>query len=192
MGKCRPNIIMFKGYDWRNALVDGILYNKDHFSKVLDLFQKDPKIGMVSSLLTSVTRDYFHPYVSKELKRLGWRYKNKQTCMGTMFMIRTKALYLLKNQLINADLFKDDVPVSGTFFRNAHLYERMFSHLPINSGLKYKTVCPNKKDLLRIRFSKTFEPVVKFIFTCEREGIERRKVVRVLGIKFYEGEPALN
>lgn len=192
MGKCRPNIIKFNGYDWRNALVDGILYNKEHFKKVLNMFQNDSRIGMVSSLLTNVTRDYFHPYVDKELSRLGWKYKNKHTCMGTMFMMRSKALTLLKNNLITEDLFRDDKPVSGTFFRNAHLYERMFSHLAINSGLKYKTVCPRTKDLVRIRFSKAFEPMVKFLFTCEREGTERRKVIRVLGIKLFEGEPSLN
>lgn len=186
MGKCRPNIIAFKGYDWRNALVDGILYSKEHFSKVLKMFEEDPSAGMVSSLLTAVTRDYFHPEVEEELKRLGWEKKNRQTCMGTMFMIRSKALNLLKDERIGREIFEDDRPLSGTFFQKAHLYERMFSHLAINSGLKFKTVCPKKKDYIKIKSNKAIEPLGKFFFTCQREGRYRQKVIRLFRIKLYK------
>lgn len=185
MGKCRPNIITFKGYDWRNALVDGILFSKDHFEKVLGKFEKNPKIGMVSSLLTAVTRDYFHPEVRNELKRLGWKKKNRKICMGTMFMMRAEALKLLKDEKINRELFYNDEPVSGTFFQNAHLYERIFSHLPINTGLKFKTVCPRKSDYVKIKVNKLMEPVGKFFFTCQREGRYRQKVIRLFRIKLY-------
>ena len=188
MGKCRPNIIMFEGYDWRNALVDGILYSRDHFMKVLNKFEQNPCLGMISNLSVCVTRDYYHDAVRKELTRIGLEKKDRHTCMGSMFMMRSEPLQLLKNDLITEDIFKKDIPLSGTFFQKAHLYERILSHLPINAGMRYETVCPNKSDFYRIKISKAIEPVGKFFFWCQREGPMRQKVIRVLGITVYKGE----
>lgn len=188
MGKCRPNIIMFEGYDWRNALVDGMLYDREHFGKVIKRFEKDPKLGMLSNLSVCVTRDYYHDAVREELTRLGLKKKDRHTCMGSMFIMRAEALNLLKNDLIEDKIFKEEKPASGTFFQKAHLYERILSHLPENSGLNYETISPLRRDYVKIKCLKAIEPLGKFFFCCQREGPERRKIVRVLGIKFYEGE----
>lgn len=184
--RCKPNIIMLKGYDWRNALVDGILYDKSHFRKVLNMFKTQPDLGMVSSLLTNVTRDYYDKEVAEELKRLGLKKKEKSLCMGTMFMMRSEILGFLKSNLITEEMFKDEPTHSGTYFQTPHLYERIFSHLAINQGFRKKTVCPRKGDYFKIKFTKIFEPVGKFFFSCEREGSRRDKVIRIFLIKVYQ------
>ena len=186
MGKCRPNIIMFQGYDWRNALVDGILYNREHFSLIIEKFKKEPRLGMLSNLSVCVTRDYYHEYVKKELDRLGLKKKSRYLCMGTMFIMRTAPLKILKKEIINEDLFKNDIPISGTFFQTSHLYERIFSHLPINTGLKYKTISPKASDFYKIKTLKAIEPLGKFIFSCQKEGPNRIKVIRIFRIKVYK------
>ncbi|MCH5227055.1 MAG: hypothetical protein J1F16_04470 [Muribaculaceae bacterium] len=185
IGACRCNIIKLRGFDWRNVLVDGMLYNKQHFLNVLKLFENDPSVGMVSSLLTYVERDYYESLVKNELDRLGWEKFDPHTCMGTMFMMRSSILSLLQRPDIDSHLFECEVPESGTFFHKAHLYERIFSHLAINSGLRHVPVWHSKKDSRRIAVAKFFEPVGKFIFCCEKEGPERKKFIRILGIKKY-------
>ena len=184
--RCRPNIILLEGYDWRNALVDGILYNESHFKRVLNKFESNPEVGMISSLLTNVSRDYYHEEVKEELKRLDMKKKDKFICMGTMFMMRSKVLQPLKSELISESLFRDEHPRSGTYFQTAHLYERVLSHLPINTGFKKVTVSPLKRDYYKIKLNKFFEPLGKFFFSCEREGFNRDKVVRIFMIKIYQ------
>lgn len=192
MGSCRPNIIKFRGYDWRNALVDALLRDPEQFKKVLDKFEKDPKTGMMSSFLTRVTRDYFHPEVKAELKRIGLNKKGKYTCMGTMFMMRAEPLEKLKDPIINDSLFRNDKPISGTYFQNAHLYERIFSHLPVNYGLKFETICPDRKTFYKVKMLKMVEPLGKLFFTCQREGRYRQKIIRVFRIKVYQEKININ
>lgn len=192
IGSCRPNIIKLKGYDWRNALVDGILYNKAYFRKILERFRTDLQTGMVYNLLVSVSRDYYDDFVLKELNRLGMHEKGKYTCMGSMFMVRSEAMRPLQSELITEEMFQDHRPVSGSPLRNAHLYERILSHLTINRGFRNETYCPSKKDYYHIKIMKAIEPLGKFIFCCEREGAGHRKFINILGIRVYTGKDILS
>lgn len=182
---CRPNIISLRGMEWRNALVDGMLYDKKYFRSLVGRFEKDKSLGMVSSLLSSVTRDYYDREVKEELSRLGLDKKDRHTNMGTMFLMRSDALRPLKSPLVNKELFEDFEPESGVYFHNAHLYERILSHLPVNAGYRHRAMWPIKKDRLKIKLLKAIEPIGKFIFCCEREGAAQNKFVRVMGIIVY-------
>lgn len=190
--KCRPNIITLRGLEWRNALVDGVLYNSEHFRNLINRFRNDEELGMAYSLLSSVSRDYYDREVKDELSRLGLNKRNRYACMGTMFMMRTDALKPLQSDLVTEEMFRDHKPVSGSFLRNAHLYERVFSHLPANFGYKYLTTYTSKKDFLKIKLMKGLEPIGKFIFCCEREGTAHKKFIRILGIRVYEEKEGIN
>ena len=177
---------MLKGYEWRNALVDGLLYSPEYFRGVVDRLENNPDIGMISSLLTYTSRDWYGHKVDEELKRLGLSKRGEKLCRGSMFIMRTAPLKLLKTNLITEDLFRHDEPVSGSSFQNAHLYERLICHLPINLGYRHVASYPKKLTVWRVNVTKLLEPIGKFLFYCEKEGRPKKLVIRVLGLSVYK------
>lgn len=186
--KFRLNVLPLRGYRWRDALVDAILYDKKQFRKVLQKFEGNKRIGMVSSLLTRVKQDFYDEYVIYELQKLGLTQKDKYSCMGTMFMIRKELLDPLTHPHINLELFKDENPKSGSQVSIAHIYERILSQLPINKDSTHWFTTPKLSEKLKIKIAKALEPALKFIVECDRKGPERRKYVKILGITVYESK----
>ena len=173
-----------KGFGWRNALVDGILYSKDYFRSLIDIFEKDKTVGMISNLYTHCDKDPYEEFARKELSRLNLYKLERNICYGTMFIARSEVLKILQSDLIGEDSFKENA-VSGSTFGPSHLYERIFSHLSVNYGYRHLGLIPEGKGYLKRKLIKGVEPVVKFLFCLERKGPERRKFIRILGISFY-------
>lgn len=182
----KVNVIPLTGFEWRNALVDAILLDKPHFKSILDKFSNDVELGMMSSLLTYTPRDHYEEYIRKELKALHMDKMATHQCMGSMFIIRASLLKPLQSEVLNADRFKGDLPKSGTLISLSHIYERIFSHLPINQGFRHDPVCLNKSHLYKIKATRALESVFQAILCIDRRGPERKKFIRVLGIKVYE------
>lgn len=185
--KCAANVIPMKGYEWRDALTDGILYSPEYFRHILEDFNRDNSIGMISNLKTYSKRnwDSYFPRVKEELEKLGLEAKGNHFCMGTMFMARSSVLAPLKSEAINKEIFKDTINDSKRDFTSAHYYERLLSILPDSLGLRHVAKSPVLKEKIWIKSARILEKPVRWIFGIEKKGPHKRKFIRILGLEFY-------
>ena len=175
-------------YSWRNSLVDSLIGSKQIFNKNLKLFEKDPQIGMVSSLRYYQKRDFYDQYVAKELNNLGLYKKDRHTAMGAMFLIRADVLSPLKSDSIRLDKFYSQENKSGQSISMAHIYERIFSHLPVNFGLRHKAVAISRSEALSLGLKRTLEETARIFFVMGRKGPSKKKIIKIFGIKIYESK----
>lgn len=192
--RCAANVIPMKGYEWRDALVDGILYSKEYFSEILKDFNRDPSIGMISNLKTYSKRnwDSYFPKVKEELGKIGLEANGNHFCMGTMFIARSSIFNPLKNPVINEETFKDTLYDQKRDFTSAHYYERLLSILPESQGLRHMAKSPVLKEKIWIKSARILEKPVRWIFGIEKKGPQKRKFMRILGIEFYIEPSAKN
>lgn len=185
--KCTVNVIPLKGYEWRDALVDGILYSPDHFSKLIKMMGENKNIGMVSNLLTFSKRnwDSYSPGIKKEMDKLGLEIKSNYFCMGTMFIARADVLLPLQTDKITRETFLDTINDRERDFKSSHYYERLISVLPAALGKKHLALSPRRKDSLVIKLTRFFESPFRWIFCIEKKGPEKRKFMRIAGIEFF-------
>ncbi|MCH5227056.1 MAG: hypothetical protein J1F16_04475 [Muribaculaceae bacterium] len=182
------NVVPMEGFMWRETLVNSLLENKEHFTKLIDKFDSNPKLGMASSLLTYTRRDKFDEYVGKELSLLGLKKRAKYTFMGSMFLMRAQALKPLQGEMVYEAKFRDVTPESGIVISMTHIYERLLSSLPVNYGLKHLPVLPEKEFKNKIHATRMGEKISQFFLLIERRGVESKKYIRVFGIKVYESK----
>ena len=189
--RCSANVIPMKGAEWREALVDGVLYDREYFSKLIRLFEKDDSIGMISNLKTYSKRNWesYRPRILEEMGKLGLECKGDSFCMGTMFIARADVLKSLQNPLLQREVFLDTLDDDKRDFTSAHYYERIFSVLPWSVGLRHVPVSPLKKELFIIKIVRFAEKPVRWIFGIEKKGPYKRKFVRVLGMEFFIEPP---
>lgn len=185
--KCAVNVIPLRGYEWRNALVDGVLYSPGHFCKVIDILEKNKEIGMISNLLTYSKRnwDSYSPWIEKEMHKLGLECKGDHFCMGTMFIARASVLRPLQSPLITKETFRDTIDDKERDFKSAHYYERLISVLPYSFGLTHIPVSPRKSDALLIKLARFPEKPFRWMFCIEKKGPQKRKFIRIFGMEFY-------
>lgn len=185
------NKTTLKGFQWRNVLVDGILHSPKYFRKLLDEFEKNPQIGMISSLMTYLKGDWnlSGTEVKKEMERLGLPFYEGNVCYGTMFMARASVFLPLQTDKVDISLFDKEKPVSGLTFSTAHYYERLLSILPDGVGLRHMARWPLKKDKIRIALTKAVMTPLNWIFAIEKKGKPRRKFIRIFGMEFFIEPP---
>ncbi len=124
------------GNQWRKLLYDSLLANTEHVSALLDLFEKNPQLGLVYQ------KTYWHVKPS-----LGWKGNraeaealmarrqldatslpdNPSFPAGNMFWARTKAIA----SIFEAGLTSDDFPKEGKQLDGtlAHALERCWCHI---------------------------------------------------------------
>lgn len=183
--KKRPNEI---NYEWRNSLVDDLLFSGEHFASLLSEFEGHPDLGLAASYRYLDKHDFYDEYVAKELQSIDIPFQHNPFCKGAMFLIRSEALRPLQRENVDLPKFLDESPQSGTYISMAHIYERILSHLPAYYGLKIKGVYHDNNEFLKFKIKKGTEGALKFFFTMEREGPEKKKVIKILGVRFYKSK----
>lgn len=189
--RCTANVIPMKGFEWRDALVDGMLYNKDYFQKVLEKMEGDREVGMISNLKTYSKRNWesYRPGIEKELGNLGLKCEGNHFCMGTMFIAKTEVLKPLLSPYLTEELFKDTLTDTKRDFTSAHYYERLLSVLPSAIGMKHLALSPKLSEFLKIKTMRFLEIPVRWIFGVEKKGPQKRKFIRIFGLEFYIEPP---
>lgn len=185
--KCIANVIPMRGFEWRDSLVDGVLYTSDYFTKILNKFENNPSIGMISNLKTYSKRNWnsYSPRVAEELDKLRLKSHENHFCMGTMFIARAHIFKPLQTENINQILFEDTINDQKRDFTSAHYYERLLSVLPSAMGYKHLPASPKKREQLIIKAIRILEKPVRWIFGIEKKGLDKRKFIRIFGIEFY-------
>lgn len=183
----RLNKVKLRDYDWRNELVDAILYSPKQFRKVIRILEKNKRVGMISSLLaiSKNSVDMFESRLKEEMQNLGLEYRKGRVNLGTMFIAKSKVLTPLLSPHLTSEYFNDHEARSGSNFSVAHLYERLFSLIPLSLGLKHRVLTQNKKYALRIKTERMIEAPLAWTFTIFRKGEQSRKAIRIFGFEFY-------
>lgn len=183
----RVNGIWYKGYEWRNAMVESYLKDDSTFLHAIRMLEESPKNGMVCNPLFYKVISEGTPedtiLLQKELKRLNLHVSNRHYCIGSIFLARSNAYKLLQTPLINVNLFKDKF-ISHKHGSKAHVYERIISLVIYASGMKI--VClkghPLKTLYIKLIIEK-IQPFMEKIFSIKRYGAECRKIMTIFGIK---------
>lgn len=148
----------FKGYGWRNELINSLIGSKNIFENNLNLL-KDPSIGMLCSkdfllpLKNCTAEDIAKLELLKKTYNLNTNYE--KFCAGTMFLVKSEILETLKAVTLSVEDFKAkaETNTTGTL---AHSFERIFTLLCTNKGLSVRpvkytffiTICNKFKKLL--------------------------------------------
>lgn len=184
----RINGLNLKYYTWRNELVDPLLKNKDIFLKLLENFDRYPKVGlMCSHLLYKHISDGLKEDMSKldnELKRLGLNVKNKKFCAGTMFIARSAPYKLFQDdRIVNINTFPD-LPCSHSTGSMAHVYERILTMIVNADGYTVKPIIIDWPKSIYIAVAYFVQPVLQKIFSIRRYGENRMKILTLFGFRF--------
>ena len=170
-------------YIWRDSLVNALLLNKQHFKKILTIFDKNKTIGMIGAkTLILDMKDSNYPEDSFLFDKICEKYQlnnNKGHFIGgTMFVCRATLLGYLKN--INFD--KQDFEIVQKECRNGticHVLERLLCTMITNQGYEIYGM----KEY--IPFSKRLKKFMQNIFSIKNANKNNRKIKRLvlLGIK---------
>ena len=186
--KERFNGIHFRDYQWRNCLVDSLVGSREVFGRNLAAFGKDRTTGILFGypVLRKLTRGLPEDLgmLADEMKRLGLEIKDRRFCAGTMFMARIQPYAALCGGAVPPGIFSS-VQRSHSIGSMAHVYERILTMVVTSSGLNLRTVPYSISMDVPAFLNRTFSPVIKNIFSLERLGADRRKCLRILGLKFF-------
>lgn len=183
----RVNKFWYSGYEWRNIMVDCLLKDKACFMRLLDIFEKSEKTGMVCSRLFYMAMSDFLPedcsVLKREAYRIGLAIKSRRFLTGSIFMARTAPYKLLQSGKITADIFPCKTP-THSFGTMAHVYERILS-LVINAAkLKVKTISYDRpKEIYLGIVKESIQPVIEHCFSLRREGEDRIKTLRIFWLR---------
>ena len=152
------NGVYFRGFQWRDELVDALLKNKKTFRQMLSCFKTNKMVGMYCSrlLLTRSMCLEDTNILDEELKKLGVKNCDKLYCAGTMFAISPKVLRPIYEIDYSVDMFRGAMQSnsSGTL---AHAYERIFSILAGVNGFKIKISNPNIQYIYKLIYAFCFD-----------------------------------
>lgn len=129
----------YRGFDWRNELVDSILGSAEKAAETVSAFES-PAVGMVCSKKLYMTLDFPEDkeLLDAELKRLGLDTAERRFCVGTMFAVRPQCLEPLLKADLSAETFAGEVRTDASA-TPAHVYERILGILPAICGYEVKT-----------------------------------------------------
>lgn len=190
-GQFRFNSHLFRGYQWRDALVDALLESDFRWRRVLHIFKHEKNAGMVCSRKLIILSDTFpedNELLDEELAHLGIQCDDRRFCAGTMFAVRPKILEpILRRGLKIEDFQSDNKSHSGGTL--AHVYERVFCLIVQASGYKMRPT-GSWLSYYGLKFYYNYiAPVLLWIFEIDRENIEGfkdgPKYLRIFGLKFY-------
>lgn len=132
---------------WVKLLMDALLGSAEIWQRNLAVFEKDPRLGMLSSryLITSEPEcsEYLRPGVEQIMAKLNLPTPQKITfAAGTMFLVRAKLLEPVRKNFAVADFVPTDSSVQdGTL---AHAFERAFGCMATARGYEVKGFDKNK------------------------------------------------
>lgn len=179
--------IRLKGFEWRDALVDSLLKSRMQFRKALNLFERHPATGIVcSDLLWMETVGWNAEdgeLLDRELERIGMKITDRHFCVGTIFIGRSVIFRFLQSDNINEGMFPS-VMESHSKGSMAHVYERILSLSANAYGYGMEGLSSRKIISLYLDLNRYVTPMLKNIFSINREGTEGTKILRVCGFKF--------
>lgn len=107
-----PNDLRFKS-NWRNMLVTALLNNKEKFKENLEIFESNPKVGMIGcqGLVHDISTEAKEniPVTNSLLEKLGIKKREGKFVAGTMFMARAKLMQPLKDLKLSPEKFKKGI-----------------------------------------------------------------------------------
>lgn len=183
------NGMLYNGNEWRDELVNSLLADRQHFSRLIKILDDNGKIGFICS-----DNLYFNSswlgfpedgtMLDKEMKRLNMKCRNKRFCAGTMFLARAGIYGFLKNETISEDMFRGEVS-SASLGSMAHVYERILSIASAAQSYRTHTVVTDRTTFVK----KRLKEAVKFIFSITRSKTDRMKYLTVAGCSFKISGP---
>lgn len=181
------NGLRMTSFRWRDLLVDSLLKSPRQFRKCLRLLEKNPKVGLVCAYeLYKEPSDNLPEdtgMLHKEIRRIGIHRAPVRFCAGTMFMARLDALGRIRRSKITMEMWGHHCASHSTG-SYAHVYERILCLMVKDAGYTIKNVITNPMDAMCVFLHNRLGPVLKFIFSLNREGPERIKYLTVMGFKF--------
>lgn len=127
---------------WARLLMESLIGRPEQVKKNMDIFELQPKVGMIGSYHLIETRSYGQEQVKaavqQALDEMGYRLKKLRFVAGTMFMVRSKLMAPLKEKYRLEDFELTDGTVrDGTL---AHVLERLFGAVVLGQGYQVKGV----------------------------------------------------
>lgn len=168
--------IKFKGFEWRNSLVNPLLKNVKTFKKILDLFEQNDKVGMYGNknlLFTNKDETAKVAYLDDCFEKAGINIKNYKFIAGTMFVIRANILKPLQQMNLSINDFKGLSHTNG-MGSLAHAVERVFGVLVLNQN--YKIKCSESLSI-----SQKITRITKAIYS--KRIYQNKKIFNFLGLK---------
>lgn len=184
----RINGLRLYKHRWRNILVSALIGSAGQFHKCLRLMDKNPDCGFICAYEMSKDLSSNIPeelvMLQKEAKRLGMSHTDGKYIAGTMFLARLDALKLIKRVKITPAMFRVYASRSHSGATLAHVYERLLCYAMYDEGYKVKRVVSGRMASFFVLLHRGMAPLLKFVFSLEREGMERVKVLTIFGFKF--------
>lgn len=182
----RLNGLRFRGYRWRDVLVDSLLASPEVFRKNLLCFENDGKLGLlcareVMKHLSSGSPEDLEMF-ERECARLGINSADRRFCAGTMFLARTEPYLFLKSDNVSSTLFEGSAK-SHTFGTMSHVYERILTMAVTAYGLKLGTVPYKRSSAFFAGVHGVVSPILGNILSIARFGSDRIKCLVVFGIR---------
>lgn len=184
----RINGLKLKSTRWRNLLVNSLLGSKNRFRKNLRLMESNPKFGFICAYELSKSLSKGLPedlaMLQKEAKRIGMSHTDGNFVAGTMFLARLDALQIIKRVKITPAMFRVYASRSHSVGSLAHVYERLLCFAMYDEGYVSRRVLTSRLESILVFFHRGISPLLKMIFSLEREGENQAKVMTVLGLRF--------
>ncbi len=171
----------FQEYQWRNELIKPLIGSRSIFRKNLN-YMKKPDTGIIASKLLTLKaitmRKEETDLLDNLLIRLNIKSDNRYFVAGTMFIIKSDALRILKYSDICEKDFISIVMKTGGGGTIAHALERIFITLALENNLKVYKI---QNYPLYLKFLS--EKFVKNIFSLVNSNDKRHKILTIFGIK---------
>lgn len=178
------NGLKLKGERWRNLLVESILGSPEQFEKAWSKINSRPDSAFVYAYELKKNRSKGMTGIITEAERIGVKNIDGIYVSGTMFLARVKALKTIIDADITSEMFAKDVVRSHSRISLAHVYEQLLCFAMQDSGYIPLPISTNLKDTISVKIHRFLSPLLKSIFSLEREGVNDSKVLTILGVKF--------
>lgn len=133
---------------WRTLMLQSVLGSKQQVLNNLEIFEQNPKVGMLGSeyliVDTRFDTDIMRDYLQSTLEKLGYSNTRHDTFIaGTIFMVRSSLMQIIKDNFTLADFEPSQKGChDGTL---AHVMERLLGILPQVQGYTLQGVGKNKR-----------------------------------------------
>lgn len=179
--------LKLKGFAWRDSLVDAMLLDEAQFRKMLGIFERHKETGLVCSrMLWLETINWTAEdgwMLDDELARIGMAVSDRHFCVGTIFIARAQIFSYLQKDNICEQMFAGKT-LSHSKGSMSHVYERILSMSAGIFGYHTECLCSDRLTAFYLFINGLVSPLLRNIFSLDREGYEGKKVLRLLGLKF--------
>lgn len=172
---CNPeglknNGILYKDYQWRDALVDAILKDKESFASALDKLCNSKNAGICYNVMFyKCVNKQMHEYLPlmAELERLQIKTRDLHYAAGTMFLAKAAPYRLLQTDKISSATFPDKFE-AHSYGSMSHVYEFICSIVVTACGMKTLTLSKNIRQYIYIKwYICKIQPVLESIFSLK-------------------------